>query len=135
MMKGFVLTTALLGSTVAQISLPAATNVHSKGVTYQGFYANEVEGFIGMYYGESTAGNNRFRPPVAYTPAANSTVDATVAGPSCPQRVVHGSLTPFNAYELVTEISEDCLNLNLWRPNGTKAGDNLPILLYIHGGS
>lgn len=32
-------------------------------------------------------------------------------------------------------VSEDCLYLNVWRPEGTKAGDNLPVLVYVHGGS
>ena len=31
--------------------------------------------------------------------------------------------------------SEDCLFLNIFTPEGAKAGDNLPVLLYIHGGS
>ena len=131
-MKSFAF--ALLGATIAQAT-PLATNVHDKGVTYRGIYANEVEGFIGIFYGESTAGNNRFRPPVPYTPAVNSTIDANVPGPACPQRVVHGTPNPFNAYSFVTSISEDCLSLNIWRPNGTRAGDNLPVLFYIHGGS
>ena len=125
---------ALLWATITQAT-PTATNVHNKGVTYQGIYANEVEGFLQIYYGESTAGNNRFRPPVPYTPTANSTIYATAAGPACPQRTVHGQPNPFNAYVLVTEVSENCLALNVWRPNGTKAGDDLPVLLYIHGGS
>lgn len=115
-------------------AVPLATDVFGKGVTYRGIYANDIEGFIGIYYGETTAGNNRFRPPVPFVPAANSTLDAIAAGPACPQRVVHGPLTPFNAYEHVTSISEDCLALNVWRPNGTKAGDDLPVLVYIHGG-
>lgn len=33
------------------------------------------------------------------------------------------------------DISEDCLYLNIWRPAGTSEGDNLPVLVYIHGGS
>ncbi len=32
-----------------------------------------------------------------------------------------------------TEVSEDSLYVNLWRPNNNKT--NLPILIYIHGGS
>ena len=124
---------ALLSATIAQAT-PLATNVHDKGVTYRGIYANEVEGFLSIYYGESTAGNNRFKPPVPYTPAAYSVIDANAPGPACPQRVVHGTPNAFNAYALVTSVSEDCLSLNVWRPNGTQAGDNLPILLYIHGG-
>lgn len=34
-----------------------------------------------------------------------------------------------------TATSEDCLRLNVFRPNGTTAGDNLPIMVYIHGGT
>ena len=76
----------LLWPIVSQAT-PLAANVYGKGVTYRGIYANEVEGFIGIHYGESTAGNNRFRPPVPYTPGANSTIDAKIPGPACPQRV------------------------------------------------
>ena len=34
----------------------------------------------------------------------------------------------------MTDISEDFLRLNGWRPNGTKTGDKLPVLAYIQGG-
>ena len=30
--------------------------------------------------------------------------------------------------------SEDCLFLNVWKPEGAKEGDKLPVLFYIHGG-
>ena len=30
--------------------------------------------------------------------------------------------------------SEDCLFLNIWKPEDAKEGDNLPVLFYIHGG-
>ena len=32
------------------------------------------------------------------------------------------------------EYSEDCLFLNVWTPKECKKGDNLPVLIYIHGG-
>ncbi|KAJ3460135.1 hypothetical protein MRS44_011002 [Fusarium solani] len=35
----------------------------------------------------------------------------------------------------VTDISEDCLNLNVARPIGTCELDTLPVMVYIHGGS
>ena len=34
-----------------------------------------------------------------------------------------------------TPVSEDSLYLNIWRPEGAKAGDRLPVMVYIHGGS
>ena len=30
--------------------------------------------------------------------------------------------------------SEDCLVLNIWKPENAKEGDKLPVLFYIHGG-
>ena len=34
----------------------------------------------------------------------------------------------------VYTYSEDCLFLNIWKPENVKEGDKLPILFYIHGG-
>ncbi|PMH46587.1 hypothetical protein BCU68_00640 [Vibrio sp. 10N.286.49.B3] len=49
--------------------------------------------------------------------------DATKFGDVCPQ--------------LNTDLamSEACLNLNIWRPEGTVEGDDLPVFVYMHGGS
>ena len=112
---------------------PAAEDCHGSGVTYEGIYANEVEGFLGIHFAKDTSGENRFKPPRPYTPAAKSTIEANKPGPACPQQVSKGgselSLSP-----IITDISEDCLRLNVWRPNGTKAGDQLPVLAFIYGG-
>ena len=51
-----------------------------------------------------------------YGPGANNTYDATI-GTTLNQAVG----------------SEDCLYLNIWRPAGTQA--NLPVIVFIHGGS
>ncbi|MCR4580129.1 MAG: carboxylesterase family protein [Treponema sp.] len=32
-------------------------------------------------------------------------------------------------------MSEDCLYLNVWKPESVKAGDKVPVLVYVHGGS
>ena len=124
----------LAGRSIAASPAPIATNVHGTNVSYTGFYANEVEGFIGIRYAQDTGGQNRWRPPIPFTPPADSLVEAVNGGPSCPQRVDHRAPSVWNVYDYVTDISEDCLALNIWRPNGTKEGDKLPVLLYIHGG-
>jgi para-nitrobenzyl esterase len=31
--------------------------------------------------------------------------------------------------------SEDCLHLNIYKPVGASASDNLPVMLWIHGGA
>ncbi|GAL36531.1 para-nitrobenzyl esterase [Vibrio maritimus] len=76
-----------------------------------------IESFKGIPYAEAT----RFNP--------SETVDledgyATEFGAVCPQTAL-------------TEIrqSEDCLNLNIWRPNNLIADQVLPVYVFIHGGN
>jgi carboxylesterase type B len=100
-----------------------------------GFARNDIEVFLGIPYAEDTSGKNRFKPPIPYEYTPGETIDATKPGVACPQHfgVIFAPLGLGN----VTEISEDCLNLNVARP---KAGDRegkgpLPVLVWIHGGS
>lgn len=39
-----------------------------------------------------------------------------------------------NHYFGEIKSSEDCLNVNIWTPPGAKAGDKLPVVVWIHGG-
>jgi carboxylesterase type B len=60
-----------------------------------------------------------------------SSHDATKAGPACPQLL--GTWNQPLTLNNITEISEDCLNLNVARPKGM--GDRkLPVMVWIHGG-
>ena len=129
-----VLCAYLIGAS-RSLASPVASDVFGTGVTYHGLYESGIEGFVGIKFAQSTAGKNRFRPPIPYTPEPNSDIQATDPGPSCPQRKSFGGYGPWKTYDVVHQISEDCLNLNVWRPNGTKAGDNLPVLVWIYGGS
>ena len=42
--------------------------------------------------------------------------------------------TTLNHYFGEIKSSEDCLNANIWVPPGAKAGDKLPVVVWIHGG-
>lgn len=101
-------------------------------VTYEGLERNGIEVFLNIPYGEDTSGENRFKPPRPHVPDAGSTVKAQAYGPACPQPLGL-SAVPLVLGE-ITEVSEDCLNLNVGRPKGTSAEDRLPVMLWIHGG-
>ncbi|KAI2466133.1 carboxylesterase family protein [Annulohypoxylon bovei var. microspora] len=125
-------TLLLCGGVVATTSNPLAVN-NKNNVTYKGLKRNGVEAFLGIPYAQDTSGANRFKPPQAFVPKQGSTITAQAYGPSCPQPLGVGfpPLTLTN----VTEISEDCLHLNVIRPLNVSASDRLPVLVYIYGGS
>ena len=118
-----LLLSAWIGA-VAAGALPNALDA-TKNVTYRGVYRSEVEAFLGLRYGKDTAPPYRFKDPRPFTPASSSVIDANSLGPSCSQP--HGDV-PYPFYLCnITETSEDCLLLNVYRPNGTEAGDKLPV--------
>lgn len=121
---------ALFASCV--LAVPTVTDSRNN-VTYNGFTRNTLDVFLNIRYAEDTSGQNRFRPPVAHDPAPNSVVDATDFGPACPQPPNANSI-PLVLTNL-TIFSEDCLNLNIVRPNDTVEGAKLPVMVFIHGGS
>jgi len=88
---------------------------------------NELPGaneFLGIPFAEPT---RRFEPPEDLRrPYKSSPLAATDFGFACLQV---GDTTD-DVYG-----SEDCLYANVWQPAGTKPGDNLPVLVFIYGGS
>ncbi|CAI4214948.1 unnamed protein product [Parascedosporium putredinis] len=101
-------------------------------VTYKGLVRNGIEVFLNIPYGQDTGGANRFKPPRPHVPVAGSTVKAQSYGPSCPQPL--GAINAPLALTPIVDVSEDCLNLNIARPDGTEEGDELPVIVWIHGG-
>jgi len=105
-----------------------------------------VEVFAGVPYAKPPVGDLRWREPEA--PEAWEGVRAcdTFAPMSMQSRgsTLFNSMTDivvFRNYRITLEdnfqepMSEDSLYLNIWRPKGAKAGESLPVLVYIHGGS
>jgi para-nitrobenzyl esterase len=101
----------------------------------RGTDSNGIKTFKGMPYGASTAGKNRFMPPVD-PPSWSGVRDALEYGPSAPQREP-------GARAAVSELGvaaaglpsegEDCLVLNVWTP-ATGAGGKRPVMVWCHGG-
>jgi carboxylesterase type B len=123
----------------AVASAPTVKNADDD-VQYVGIDRNGIEVFLGIPYGQDTGGENRFKPPQPYVPKPGSVVNATTPGHACPQQLGqwNAPLTLLNVTQGST--SEDCLNLNIARPklrenaSETFPTDNLPVMLWIHGG-
>ena len=102
---------------------------------------NEVEMFLGLPFAAPPIDDLRWEKPIAWTPDTKKEIVANKFKPACfqNQRIVNwykrliidfgGNPDTFD----VPKFSEDCLYLNLWRPKGTKK--DLPVIVYIHGGS
>src|SRR5690606_12770524 len=90
--------------------------------------AKDGLGFKGVHYGQSTEGEDRFRPPQPVAPW-DGVKDATQFGPVRPQggeagRKVKGS-------DELLPMSEGCLVLNVWTPALDDA--KRPVMVWLHG--
>lgn len=92
----------------------------------QGVIEGDVQAFRGIPYAAPPVGDLRWRAPAA-TPAWEGVKDASAYGAACPQPP--GRTEP---WAQVGPTNEDCLFLNVWRPD-TDATD-LPVMVFIHGG-
>ena len=110
------------------------TSVKSPAGTIIG-YINEVEvfnqpykvaRFLGIPYAESPTGELRFQKPVARKPFLAPLV-AKQHGLAC--------LQPESDFldGQEVETGEDCLNLNVYRPEGC-SGEKLAVMVWFHGG-
>ena len=88
--------------------------------------------FKGIPYAAPPVGDLRWRAPRPVAPW-QGVKKADHFGNSCIQNIV-SERKPWT-YEFMThtDISEDCLYLNLWTP-AKSARDRLPVYIYIHGG-
>ena len=86
-----------------------------------------VHAFLGIPFGESTAGENRWQAPVSKV-AASGVINATEFGPACSQ-------ADNPPYTPPTGMSEDCLTLNIWRRANLPGRDPRPVMVWMYGGS
>jgi len=81
--------------------------------------------FLGIQYAASTEGDNRWNDP---QPPQWTDVEALEYGCRCPQGP--------GGDKMATDISEDCLFLNVWTTKLTSDGSgDLPVMVFIHGGA
>ncbi|KAH9474384.1 Lipase 2 [Psilocybe cubensis] len=83
----------------------------------------KLDFFGGIPFAEPPLGKLRLKPPVLKTKLDEKTFDASNFGKGC-----------FQQSSSVTEFSEDCLTINVYRPSGLKSNAKLPILFWTYGG-
>ena len=92
----------------------------------QGVVEYNMNAFKNIPYAAPPMGDLRWRPPQPAI-AWSGTRDASRFGDACPQPYVKNLSTG-----LALPGSEDCLKLNVFTP--TKSSQNLPVMVWIHGG-
>ena len=94
-----------------------------------GTASEAVHSFKGIPFAEPPTGERRWQPP-GPAPSWEGGREADSFGPNCIQ-----SPYPENSffYRPARISSEDCLYLNVW--TGGESGDDLPVMVWIHGGA
>ena len=94
----------------------------------------EVRAFLGIPYADPPVGSRRFKKPVNKT-AWSGVFDASHFGYACHQVVdtVYPGFPGSEMWNPNVNVSEDCLNLNIWTP-ATRGNDSLAVMVWIFGG-
>jgi hypothetical protein len=116
-----------LGSTVYAAHKDAAPIVKVAAGTLAGATDGTVERFLNIPLAALPTNQLRWRAPQPL-PLWKGVRDASKMGPACP-RPVRPALV---AGGVADNQSEDCLQLNIWRPKGSK---ELAVMVWLHGGA
>ena len=100
----------------------------------QGYILDDVYTYLGIPYGASTAGANRFMPP--QEPASWEGIRPAMFygndAPQAHQDKWKNNSSTFTDHWNYYDYSEDCLNLNVWTP--APDSKKRPVLVWMHGG-
>lgn len=126
---GLLAALAVVGCALIPTAAPAQPVVDAPAGVVRGETADGVNAFRGVPYALPPTGWRRWRPP-AEMPRWRETRDATRFGPACHQPTARG--TSIYASAEPPTMSEDCLSLNVWTPEGAS---DAPVFVWIHGGA
>ncbi|KAI0819594.1 carotenoid ester lipase precursor [Trametes gibbosa] len=116
--------------------------------TVVGTSDGRIDQFLGVPFAQPPVGNLRFRSPQPVTPYVGL-INATTPGNQCYQQNLPEPPVPNGASPELQQFldailasqgtgppqSEDCLNINVVVPAGSKPGDELPVAAWIYGGA
>ncbi len=109
------------------IMLAQGPQVKTKYGVLEGIDASGVKIFKGVPFAQPPVGDLRWKAPQPVQPW-EGVRDAKTFGPNPMQEPVFGDMA-FGT----SEMSEDCLYLNIWTPAKTMS-EQLPVLIYFNGG-
>ncbi|WP_421378324.1 carboxylesterase/lipase family protein [Bacillus salacetis] len=106
----------------------ANTLVKTEQGLVQGLEEGNARVWKGIPFAKKPVGELRFQPPEVHE-SWEGALDCSSFGPICPQNPEVAAMLGAPA----VNMSEDCLYLNVWAPMGEK--ENLPVMVWIHGGA
>ncbi|KAF9516357.1 hypothetical protein BS47DRAFT_1390812 [Hydnum rufescens UP504] len=85
--------------------------------------------FLGIPYAQPPVGPLRFSAPLPILKNRSRTIDATKFGKVC--------LQPLSSsyHYTAPDMAEDCLSINVYRPEGISSDAKLPVMMWFYGGS
>ena len=119
-------TVAAAESQEARVTFPVVQTTSGK---IRGRSHDGVATFLGVPYGASTGGANRFLPPRRPAPW-RGVRDALELGSPCPQ--INNEVDYWQDPKVP---SEDCLVLNVWSAAERSHRRDLPVMVWFHGGA
>jgi para-nitrobenzyl esterase len=135
-MRGILLWAAIVAAnifvpqSIAQITVTPIAKIHTdEGWVGGKVLASGVRAWLGVPFAKPPVNDLRWRPPQPISWDGVWTADRKM--PECMQ-----VLRPHNINNYFGEeaTAEDCLYLNVWAPPGSKAGEKLPVVVFIYGG-
>lgn len=135
--SGLLLSTALVIVVVVSSELSPIVETNTGDVLGKVMNVNGklVEAYLGIPFAESPVGNLRFRAPVAKQPW-NGILNGTFFGVGCymiPDDTFGDDFWGSNMWNPSVQLSENCLNLNVWVPSPRP--ENAAVMVWIYGGS
>nr|WP_289814756.1 carboxylesterase family protein [Paraburkholderia caribensis] len=118
---------SLPGMTFARTgdSFKTVETTHGK---LRGRVSDGLASYLGVRYGASTGGENRFLPPQPVMPW-HGVRDALHLGSQSPQ-----DNQDFATWVDPSSATEDCLMLNVFSPSSASTSSRLPVMVWLHGG-
>jgi para-nitrobenzyl esterase len=116
-------------SRAAGVETPTAPVSTASGTVVGTVLPSKVQAWLGVPFAAAPVGDLRWKAP---TPISwRGTYNADRKMPECIQVLRPHDINHYFGEE---PTSENCLYMNVWAPPGAKAGDNLPVVVFIYGG-